>query len=107
VRTAENQGFQNPVVDLDCREVKMLIALILAPIGFAALSLTLALQLPWETTSRRTQEPEIVWSALTTIITDPGLQAVVAFCLIGFLLTLNFILRFPDLGILIEQYSQF
>jgi hypothetical protein len=85
----------------------MLIALILAPIGFAALSLTLALQSSRESTRRQAQEPEMVWSEFTTIMTDPSLQAVTAFSLIGFLLTLNFILRFPDLGILIEQYNQF
>jgi hypothetical protein len=32
---------------------------------------------------------------------------VVCFCLIGLLLTLNFILRFPELGALIAQYNQF
>jgi hypothetical protein len=32
---------------------------------------------------------------------------IVAFCLLGLLLTLSFILRFPDLGAVIEQYNRF
>jgi len=40
-------------------------------------------------------------------VTNPDLQAVVAFCLIGLLLTLNVMFRFPDLGAIIAQYSQF
>ena len=37
--------------------------------------------------------------------TDFSMLVVVAFCLIGFLLTLNFMLRFPDMGALIAQYN--
>jgi hypothetical protein len=37
----------------------------------------------------------------------PDLLAVVAFCLVGLLLALNLILRFPDFGAVIEQYNQF
>jgi hypothetical protein len=33
--------------------------------------------------------------------------AVVALCIIAFLLALNLILRFPDFGAVIEQYNQF
>jgi hypothetical protein len=33
--------------------------------------------------------------------------ATLAFCIIGLLLTLNFILYFPDLGAVIAQYNQF
>ena len=94
----------------DCRiasEAKMFKALILVPTVLATLSFTLALQLPTKLTSRRTKRTETVRSQLITVITDLKLQAVVAFCLIGFLLTLYFILRFPDLGALIEQYNQF
>jgi hypothetical protein len=94
----------------DCHiasEVKMLNALILVPTVLAALSFTLALQSPTKPTIRRTQLAETVRSQLITAITDLNLQAVVAFCLIGFLLSLYFILRFPDLGALIEQYNQF
>jgi len=82
-------------------------ALILVPTVLAALSFTLALQSPTKPTSRRTQTTETIRAQLITVITDLNLQAAVAFCLIGFLLTLYFILRFPDLGALIEQYNQF
>lgn len=41
------------------------------------------------------------------VITDPELLTVVAFSLIGLLLALNFMLRFPDFGAVIEQYNQF
>ena len=58
-------------------------------------------------TADRTQRTETVWSRLIAVITDRDLHAVVAFCLIGLLLVLNFILRFPDLGAVIEQYNQF
>lgn len=39
--------------------------------------------------------------------TDPNMHTVAAFCLIGFLLTLDLMLLFPDLGELIAQYNQF
>ena len=39
--------------------------------------------------------------------TDPDLIAVVTFCVLGLLVAFNVILRFPDLGALIEQYNQF
>ena len=86
---------------------KMLNALILVPTVLAALSFTFALQSPTKLTSGRTQKTEAVRSQLITVITDLNLQANVALCLIGFLLILYFILRFPDLGSLIEQYNQF
>lgn len=38
---------------------------------------------------------------------EPDLSAPVLFCAIGLLATLNFILRFPDLGAIIAQYNQF
>ena len=39
--------------------------------------------------------------------TDPGLKVVVVLCLIGFLVGLDLILRFPDFGAVIAQYNQF
>jgi len=47
------------------------------------------------------------WHRLVSAITDPDLQAIVAFCLIGLLLMLNLMLLFPDLGALIAQYNRF
>jgi hypothetical protein len=41
------------------------------------------------------------------LLTDPDMYAVVAFCLIGILLALNLMLRFPDMGAVIAQYNQF
>jgi hypothetical protein len=90
-----------------CSGAKMLNALILVPTVLAALSFTFALQSPTKLASGRTQKTEAVRSQLITVITDLNLQANVALCLIGFLLILYFILRFPDLGSLIEQYNQF
>jgi hypothetical protein len=46
------------------------------------------------------------WRAVAAVMT-PDLCAVIAFCLIGLLLALNLILRFPDFGAVIEQYNQF
>jgi hypothetical protein len=47
------------------------------------------------------------WPEFFAIFANPDLSMIVAFCLIGLLLTLNVILRFPDLGAVIEQYNQF
>jgi hypothetical protein len=82
-------------------------ALILVPAVLAALSFTLALRSPTKPMIRRTEKTETVRSQLITVITDLNLQAVVAFCMIGFLLVLYFILRFPTFGALIEKYNQF
>jgi hypothetical protein len=41
------------------------------------------------------------------LLTAPDLNAVVVFSLIGLLLALNLMFRFPDLGALIAQYNQF
>ena len=43
----------------------------------------------------------------SSFVADPNLHAIVLFCLIGLLLTLNFVFRFPDLGTVIAQYNQF
>jgi hypothetical protein len=40
-------------------------------------------------------------------LSEPNANAVVLFCTIGLLVTLNLILRFPDLGAIIAQYNQF
>jgi hypothetical protein len=42
-----------------------------------------------------------------TAVTNPDFQAVLALSLIGLLLTLNIMFRFPDLGALIAQSNQF
>jgi hypothetical protein len=47
------------------------------------------------------------WRRFVAAITTPDLLAVVIFCLIGLLLALNLILRFPDFGAVIEQSNLF
>ncbi|MGD0147697.1 MAG: hypothetical protein ABSB77_03845 [Xanthobacteraceae bacterium] len=56
---------------------------------------------------RHVDETPTQWSQLFAIFTNPDLPMIIVFCLLGLLLTLNLILRFPDLGALIEQYNQF
>jgi len=60
-----------------------------------------------KTNSRHVHGMNESWQRLYATVTDPDLLTVVAFCLIGLLLTLNVMLRFPDLGAIIEQYNQF
>ena len=55
-------------------------------------------------TSRPTNPAVRLWRQLAK---EPDLQMILAFCLIGFLLALNLMLRFPDFGAIIEQYNQF
>ena len=52
---------------------------------------------------RRIKVAETVWSRLV----NPDFIVIVIFCAIGLLLTINVILRFPELGALIERYNQF
>jgi hypothetical protein len=46
-------------------------------------------------------------SSFVAAIKNPDMLLVIAFSLIGLLLTIIFILCFPDLGALIVQYNQF
>jgi hypothetical protein len=46
-------------------------------------------------------------TALVATTTNPDLIAIVALCAIVLLTMINVILRFPDLGALIERYNQF
>jgi hypothetical protein len=55
---------------------------------------------PAKPASRQIQRTETTWS-------NPALVVVITFCLIGLLLTLNVVLRFPDFGSVVEQYNQF
>jgi hypothetical protein len=56
---------------------------------------------------RHVDEAPSQWPQIFAIFTNPNVAMIVAFCLIGLLLTLNLILRFPDFGAVIEQYNQF
>jgi hypothetical protein len=56
---------------------------------------------------RHVNEAPSQWAELFAVFSNPDLPMIIAFCLIGVLLTLNLILRFPDFGAVIEQYNQF
>jgi hypothetical protein len=45
----------------------------------------------------------VLWSYSRDIVTTPELRAIVAFCTIGFLLTINLVVRYPDLGAIIAS----
>jgi hypothetical protein len=85
----------------------MRITLTRVPVIRTVLSATHVLQRLIKPANRRTRRTETEWSRLVMVISTPELDAVIAFCLIGLLLTLNLILRFPDFGAVIEQYNQF
>jgi uncharacterized membrane protein YdfJ with MMPL/SSD domain len=88
-------------------EANMRGTLFLVPLAFAVLSAIRVLRSLIKPANLRTQKTETEWSRLVTAIANPDLHAVVAFCLIGLLLTLNLILRFPSFGAVIEQSNQF
>ena len=50
----------------------------------------------------RTCDPEPVaeplWSSVVAVVSDHDLQAVATFAVIGLLLTMNVVVRFPDFG---------
>jgi hypothetical protein len=47
------------------------------------------------------------WQQIYATLTDSDLPTIVAFGLIGLLVALNLILRFPGMGAVIAQYNQF
>jgi hypothetical protein len=47
------------------------------------------------------------WSHFVTTVSDPELQTIIAFCMIGILATLNAVLRFPDFGGLVAELNSF
>jgi hypothetical protein len=62
---------------------------------------------PPPTKSRPAGIAKAAWLEAVGAIMTPDFSAVVAFCLIGFLLAINLMLRFPGLGAVIEQSNQF
>jgi hypothetical protein len=62
---------------------------------------------PAKAKSKYLRPAEEPWQRILIAVTNPDLQAVVAFTLIGLLLTLNVMFRSPDLGAIIAQYNQF
>ena len=69
--------------------------LILVPAALAALSATHVLQRLIKPADRRTRGSETEWLRFVAAIADPELHAVVAYCLIGLLLTSHFNSLFP------------
>ena len=69
--------------------------------------LTRGLQTQGNATDRSFITWKTAYHRTVATLTDPDLIAIVAFCVLGLLVALNVILRFPDLGALIEQYNQF
>jgi hypothetical protein len=63
-------------------------------------------ELPTITTRIHTRASQFktVWSRLAAVLFDPELQTVVAFSMIGLLVMLNVILRFPDFG---QTFTEF
>ena len=47
------------------------------------------------------------WNQLIAAMTDAELTGIVMLCAIALLITINLILRFPNVGAVIEQYDQF
>ena len=56
---------------------------------------------------RNVNEAPSRWREFVAVFTNPDLPMIVVICLLGLLLTFSLILRYPDLGALIEQYNQF
>ena len=56
---------------------------------------------------RRFKTLQMTWDRIVAATTNPDLIAVMLFCAIGLLIALNLILRFPDAGLLVEQYNVF
>jgi esterase/lipase superfamily enzyme len=55
----------------------------------------------------RASRVEAGWRRFVAVISNPELRAVVAFCTIGFLITVNIVLRFPDFGGTVAQLASF
>jgi hypothetical protein len=63
-------------------------------------------ELPTITTRIHTRASQFrtVWSRLSAVLFNPELQTIVAFSVIGLLLMLNAIFRFPDFG---QTFTEF
>jgi hypothetical protein len=66
-------------------------------------------ELPTVTTRAYTRASPVRmgWSRFVAVVSNPELQTVVAFSMIGLLVMLNTIFRFPDFGQTIAQFAQF
>jgi hypothetical protein len=50
---------------------------------------------------------QVTWDRIVATTTDLNLLAVTIFCLVGCLIAVSLILRFPDAGLTVEQSSLF
>jgi hypothetical protein len=57
--------------------------------------------------SRRGAAIDAVWRRIVTVTTNPDLLAVVLFCVVGLGLTINLLLRRPDLAAITQQLEMF
>jgi hypothetical protein len=64
-------------------------------------------QAPAKADSKNVHTADEHWLRMFTAVTNTDLQAVVALGLLGLLLILNVMFRFPELGAIIAQYDQF
>jgi hypothetical protein len=59
------------------------------------------------TKSRPSRSPHTAWNSVIAAVNGPDFLVVAALCLLGLLLTLSFMFRYPEVGQLIEQYNLF
>lgn len=57
--------------------------------------------------SRSAASPQTALSRVTGAFNGPDVLIVTALCLLGVLLMLNFMFRYPEIGELIQQYNLF
>jgi hypothetical protein len=86
-----------PATDSEEANMSNPVLLILPFILAATRSLTLGIQSPRKLGDHPTTSAEREFELLT----------IVAFCLLGLLVTLEFMIRLPDLGMIIAEYNQF
>jgi hypothetical protein len=85
-----------PIVPVDCR------------IGLPAPPPELPGDLPpLMKSDRPAKSTKTQWHQFVTAMTNPDLIAMIALCAIALLTMINVILRFPNLGALIERYNHF
>jgi hypothetical protein len=70
-------------------------------------SLTRELESTIKSGDRRTKMLQVTWDRIVATTTDLNLLAVTIFCLVGCLIAVSLILRFPDAGPTVEQSSLF
>jgi hypothetical protein len=57
--------------------------------------------------SRTSRPASTKWVRIMQSINSSDLPIVIAICLAGLLLTLNFLMQYPDVGEIIQQYNMF